>query len=332
MKDNRDEFEPIIATRPRREPVPEETQPLWRLALALGGALAVAVLLVAWWMGRSSSDGESTSAQTKSSPEAFPEVNVEQAPAPSANELEENADPAPATPPAQDLEANADLPSAAPPSAPLEEPAASAEQPVPPENIPEAVSNGADQSPSPPATVSLRLMSPDTQVQFELRGPLDSSPPVTSKAGDVVNLAPGTYRVVASGAQLETIEQEITLTGERPTEYTVELCAQPKRELGTLAGQVVEERACTSTLECESMFTVLSEHADQLVKDPAFRQQECAKWRPGAAPEGRWTVDTKCDGATLATTCRIEIAQGTCAVAEPRRSVRGGECPRAELR
>jgi hypothetical protein len=77
------------------------------------------------------------------------------------------------------------------------------------------------------------------------------------------------------------------------------------------------------------MFDVLSEDAEQRVKDLAFRKQQCAKWRPEAAPEGKWTLDTKCDGAT---TCRIEIAEGTCAVTEPRRTVRGGACPQAELR
>jgi hypothetical protein len=130
---------------------------------------------------------------------------------------------------------------------------------------------------------------------------------------------------------LETFEQEVTFDGERSLEYTVELCAERKHERENLAGQVVEERACASTAQCESMFMVLGESADQLVKDRAFRTQQCAKWRPEAAPDGRWTLDTKCDGATLATTCRIEIAEGACTFAEPRRSVRGGPCPRTEL-
>jgi hypothetical protein len=175
-------------------------------------------------------------------------------------------------------------------------------------------------------------MSPDTQVRIELRGPLDSSPPVTSKVGDVVTVAPGTYRVVASGTQLETFELEVRFDGERSVEYAIELCAERKHERESLAGQVVEERACASTAQCESMFTVLSEHAEQLVKDRAFRTQQCAKWRPKAAPYGKWTLDTECDGATLATTCRIEIAEGACTFAEPRRSVRGSACPRAALR
>jgi hypothetical protein len=79
------------------------------------------------------------------------------------------------------------------------------------------------------------------------------------------------------------------------------------------------------------MFTVLSEHAEQLVKDRAFRTQQCAKWRADAVPEGKWTLNTDCGGATLATTCRIEIAEGACTFAEPPRSVRGTACPRAEV-
>ena len=110
------------------------------------------------------------------------------------------------------------------------------------------------------------------------------------------------------------------LTG-LPAEYAVELCAQPTQELESLVGRVVEERACASADQCESMFNVLSEDAEERVKDPAFRRQQCAKWRAEALPDGRWTLDTKCDGATLATTCRIEIAQGACTVTGPRRSV-----------
>ena len=130
----------------------------------------------------------------------------------------------------------------------------------------------------------------------------------------------------------ETFEQEVTFDGERPLEYIVELCAEHKRERENLAGQVVEERACASTAQCESMFTVLGEHAERLVRDRAFRTQQCAKWRPNAAPDGRWTLNINCGGATLATTCRIEIAEGACTFAEPRRSVRGAACPRAELK
>jgi hypothetical protein len=278
--------------------------------------LAVAVLLAWWLMNRSSSDGASTTAQSeRSAPEIRPDIHVEQALAPPARDFETDADIAPA--PA--------LPAGA------AEPAAGAEQAETPENIPEVVPDNEVRAPVPSAPVSVRFMSPDTQVRVQLRRPLDSSPPLTSKAGDVVAVAPGIYRVVASGTQLETFEQEVTFDGERSLEYTVELCAERKHERENLAGQVVEERACASTAQCESMFMVLGESADQLVKDRAFRTQQCAKWRPEAAPDGRWTLDTKCDGATLATTCRIEIAEGACTFAEPRRSVRGGPCPRTEL-
>jgi len=327
MQGNRDEYEPIIATRPSRRPPREDAPPLWRLVLVLSGGLAVAVLLVLWLMGRSPDDGASTNVKTEGiageapteiRPEVLPEVRLGQPPVPPANSSEENADVAQAP---------------VPPASPAE-PAVSAEQAATPASIPAVVPDAAVPSPSssPPARVSVRLMSPDTQVRFELRGPLETSAPLTGQAGDVIALPPGTYRVVASGTQLETLEQEITLTGEGPAEYTVELCAQPKQELETLAGRIVEERACASTVECESMFAVLSEHADQLVKDPAFRKQQCAKWRPDAAPDRSWTLDTKCDGATLATTCRIEIAQGACTVTEPRRSVRGGACPQSDLK
>jgi hypothetical protein len=175
-------------------------------------------------------------------------------------------------------------------------------------------------------------MSPDTQVRIELRGRLDSSPPVTSKAGDVVAVAPGTYRVTASGPRLETFAMDITFDRERSQVFTVELCAERKQERENLAGRVVEEQSCARTAQCESMFNALSERADQLVKDRAFRAQQCAKWRPRAVPDGKWTLDTNCGGATLATTCRIEIAQGACTFLEPRRSARGTACPRVELK
>ena len=294
MHDNRDDHEPIIATRRSREPLREDKQPLWRLILALGGGLAVAVLIVWWLIGRLPGDGASTTALTESSaPEIRQEAHIEQAP----------------LPPARDSETNADIGQAATP-----------------ENVPEVAPDSVVQAPVPP--MSVRFMSPDAQVRIELHGPLDSSPPVTSKVGDVVTVAPGTYRVVASGTQLETFELEVQFDGERSLEYTIELCAKRKHERESLAGQVVEERACASTAQCESVFTVLSEHAEQLVKDRAFRTQQCAKWRPKAAPDGKWTLDTKCEGATLATTCSIEIAEGACTFVEPRRSLRGSACPR----
>lgn len=237
----------------------------------------------------------------------------------------------PVAPPARDAETGAEIPQAPAPPAPATESTADSEQAATPEKIPEVVPDDEAQAPVPPAPVSVRFVSPDAQVRIELHRPLDSSPVLTSKAGDVVAVPPGTYRVVASGTQLETFEQEVTFDGERPLEYTVELCAERKHERENLAGQVVEERACASTEECESMFMVLSEYADQLVKERAFRTQQCGKWRPNAAPEGSWTLNINCGGATLATTCRIEIAEGACTFAEPRRSVRGAACPRAEL-
>lgn len=321
MPDKRDDYEPIIATRPSRERLREEPQPLWRLVLALGGGLIVVVLLAWWLLGRLSNGGTANTAQTEvSAPEVTTEA-VEQAPAPLA----------------RDSEASTEQPAAQP--APVVQPTVSDPQPATPaESAPAAVPDAstADAAvpppPAPPATTSVRFMSPDSQVRFEVRGPTESSPALTSKVGDAIDLPLGTYRVVASGAQLETLERELVLSGGPPAEFTVELCAQSKQELESLAGQVIEERVCASTEQCESMFDVLSEDAEQRVKDLAFRKQQCAKWRPEAAPEGRWTLDTKCDGATTATTCRIEIAEGACAVTEPRRTVRGGACPQAELR
>lgn len=317
MHDNRNDYEPIIAARRSREPRREDKQPLWRLMLALGGGLTVAVLIAWWVMSRSSSDGVSTSAQSKgSASEIRPEEHIEQVPLPSARDSGTNAD----------IGQAPTLPARAP------EPGSGADQSATPENIPEVAPDSAVQAPVPPAPVSVRFKSPDTQVRIELHGPLDSSPPLMSKAGDAVAVAPGTYRVIAAGAQLETFELEVKFDGERPLEYTVELCAARKQERENLAGRVVEERTCATTAQCESTFTVMSEHADQLVKNRAFRVQQCAKWRPKAAPGGKWTLNTDCGGATLATTCRIEIAEGACTFIEPRRSVRGGACPRAELK
>jgi len=314
MHDNRDDHEPIIATRRSREPLREDKQPLWRLMLALGGGLAVAVLIAWWLVSRSSSDDASTTSRSES---PTPEIRAE---------------PAPTPPPARDSETNADIGQAPRLPERAAEAAAGTEQAATPANTPDVASDNVSQAPVPPAPVAVRFKSPDAQVRIELRGPLDSSPPLRAKAGDVVTIAPGTYRVIASGTQLETFELAVKFDGERPLEYTIELCAERKHERQNLAGKVVEERACATTAQCESMFTVLSEHADQLVKDRAFRAQHCAKWRTKAAPEGKWTLDTNCDGATLATTCRIEIAEGACTFVEPRRSVRGAACPRTELK
>jgi cytoskeletal protein RodZ len=345
MHDNRDDYEPIIADRRSRPPLREDAQPLWRLVLALAGGLVVVVLLAWWFMGRSS-DGTSTAEQSESSaPEIFPEDHVEQPPAPPARDVETSADVAPSpAPPARDPEPAASAEQTEPPAAAAEQttvpaegveqsepPAQGAEQPAVPQGASEVPENEV-QTPVPPAPVSVRIMSPDPQVRVELRGPLDSSTVLTSKAGEVIAVAPGTYRVVSSGTDLETFEQDVTFEGGSSIEYHVELCAEPKRERETLVGRVVEERACATTAQCESMFMVLSEHAEQLVNDRAFRTQQCAKWRADAAPEGKWTLNTDCGGATLATTCRIEIAQGACSLAGPRRSVRGSECPRGEFK
>ncbi|HVF17840.1 MAG TPA: hypothetical protein VNA21_13050 [Steroidobacteraceae bacterium] len=335
MHDNRDDYEPIIADRRSREPLHEDTQPLWRLVLALAGGLVVVILLAWWFIGRTPRDVATTSTPSEASaPEVLPEENVEQAPAPPARDPETDTKIAQApVPPARDAEPAASAEETATPLQGAEQaanPAESAEQTATPESVPEAGPDNAVQTPAAPAPISLRIMSPDAQVRVELRGPVDSSP-LTSKAGEVIDIGPGTYRVVASGTGLETLEQDVTFENGRSVEYTVELCAEPKRERETLTGQVVEERACATTAQCESMFMVLSEHAEQLVNDRAFRTQQCAKWRSNAAPEGKWTLNTDCGGATLATTCRIEIAEGACSLAGPRRSVRGTECPRTEL-
>ena len=346
MHNNRDDYEPIIADRRPRAPLREETQPLWRLVLALGAGLVVVILLAWWFMGRSS-DSTTTSAQSDSALESFPEERVEQAPAPPARdsaantgtpqstapsipESESNADIAPSpTPPVSDTGETTDVPSPALPTVEAN-PRVDTEQPTEPADRPEGATDESIQPPPTPSTMSVHFKSPDSQVRFELRGQGDA-PSVTSKAGDVIEVAPGTYRVTASGPGLETFEQDVTFDGGRPAEYSVELCAEPKQERESVAGQVVDERTCASTTECESMFMILSEYADQLVKDRAFRSQQCAKWRANASPDGRWTLNTDCGGATLATTCRIEITEGACTVTGPRRSARDTACPRGEL-
>jgi len=321
MPDQRDDYEPIIATRPRRSgPQREEAKPLWSLVLALGAALILAIAAGLWFMSRPSNESPAT-AQTESvTSETLPEIRVEQPMAPPARDAEPVAAEPAAQTPAQPAEA----------PEPMTEPVTEDAPAITPESAPQSEPDNAVQTPAEPP-LSVRFDSPDSQVQFELRGPLESSAPVTSKVGDVVSLLPGTYRVVASGPHLETFEQNVTFDGEQPADYSVELCAERKRERESLAGQVVEERACESTAQCESLFMVLSEQADRLVKDRSFRTQQCGQWRSGASPEGSWTLDIKCGGPTSASTCRIEISQGACEVAEPPRSVRGTACPRAEL-
>lgn len=348
MHDKRDDYEPIIATRRAPKPEREDTRPLWPSMLALGGGVVVVVLLAWWFMGRSSTDDESTAQSEVSAPETFPEIRVEDEPLPSARDPGPSTDAAKdSTPPAQDSGTASDVaqPPASPPAA--EEAAGAGQAAVPEsapavtpesapaatsESAPAAVPGNAAQVPVAPTSVEVRLVSPDAQVRFELRSQLDSNPSLTGKAGDVVNVTPGTYRVVASGAQLEPLEREVTFDAGGPQEYTVELCAQPKQERENLAGRVVEERACASAAQCESMFMVLGEEAEQLVKDRDFRTQQCAKWRANASPEGTWTLATECDGATAASTCRIQITAGACTFAEPARTVRGTACPQAELR
>ena len=306
--------------------------------LALGGGLAVVLLLAWWWMGRSSTDSTPTTVQSETLfPGVRPDIHVEQETLPPARDVETPADiaqppepPAPGDEPAVDAEPAATAEAATDPEPPATPESTPEVTPVP--EVPDtAAPVPVEPIPVPPKPVSVRFTSPDPQVQIELRGPLDSSPPLTTKAGDVIDVAPGTYRVVVSGDRLETFEQEVRFDGKRSLEYTVELCAVPKRERDNVAGLIVEQHACGSTEQCESLFAILSEHADELIKDGDFRRQQCAKWRDDATPEGRWTLDTQCGGATLATTCRIQIAEGVCTFAEPRRSVRGSACPRAEL-
>jgi hypothetical protein len=342
MHDNRDDYEPIIATRPSSKPEPEDAKPLWPLVLALGGGVAVALVLAWWFMSRSPGEGASATAQPESPAQEFgPEIQVEEPAAPPARDAEANtpaAQPSAPPAPAAEPQTSADQPATeqtTPDQPTTEQPAgdqAAAPQESAPESSPEVVPETSVPPPVAPADVPVHFVSPDAQVRFELRGAEDSSAALTSKAGELMNIAPGTYRVVASGTQLETFEQQVTFDGVSPVEYSVTLCAERKRERENLAGHVVEERACTSTEQCESMFLLLSEEADQLVKDRAFRTQQCTKWRANAAPEGKWTLDTKCDGASAASTCRIEIAEGACTFSEPARSVRGGECPKGELK
>ena len=329
MNSNRNDYEPIIAERRSRraEREEEEEQPLWRLMLLLAAGLVVAALVAWWWMNRSSSNTASAPAETAAPipAEEFPEERIEQTQLPSARDAQASAEVAPApVPPVPDS-----VPG--PEQASTPENSSEAQSAPEAENVSEGASEEAVQPPAPPAQVSVQFTSPDPQVRIELRGPDESSPPVVGKAGDVITVVPGTYRVITSGSQLESLQQDVTFDGDRPLEYTVELCAERAHERESLGGQVVEERECASTEQCESMFMVLSEEADQLVRDRAFRAQQCAKWRPNSTPEGRWTLDIKCGGATV-TSCRIEVGEGSCSLAEARRSERGTECPRAELR
>lgn len=331
MQNKRDDFEPIIATRPSRQPLREEPQPIWHIALALVGVVVLVVALAWWWMSRTPTEGVAANPESASTEIPATTEEVVQQVAPPAREAERReAEPAPAAPspilPQPTAEAE---PTSAQPAAETE---ATPTQPAVAESPPEAVANPELPAPATLDTVSVRFVSPDPQVQLELHRLLDTSPPLLVKAGDLVPLTPGPYRVIATGTQLDKFEQEVTFEGEAPVVYMVELCANREPERESIAGRVVEERACGSTPECESMFAILGEYADELVRDRQFRSQQCGKWRAEAVPEGSWTLNINCGGATLATTCRIEIAEGACTFAGPRRTARGTACPRAELK
>jgi hypothetical protein len=331
MQDKRDDYEPIIATRRSRQTVREEAQPIWQIALALLGVLVLVAILAWWWMSRTPTDGVSGNTESEGStaiPAATEEVVQQVAPPARDPEPREVAQP-PAVPAPSVSQPAAEA--GVSPAQPAAEAEVSPDQPAV-DSPPEAVANAELPVPATLDTVSVRFVSPDPQVQLELHRLLDTSPPLLVKAGDVVPLAPGPYRVIATGAQLDKFEQEVTFDGEAPAVYMVELCAKREPERESISGRVVEERACGSTPECESLFAVLGEYADELVRDREFRTQECGKWRDGAVPEGSWTLNINCGGATLATTCRIEIAEGACTFAGPRRTARGTACPRGELR
>jgi hypothetical protein len=330
MQDKRDDFEPIIATRPSRQPVRDEPQPIWHIALALVGVVVLVGALAWWWMSRTPVEGVGADPKAGSTEIPAATEEVVQQVAPPAR------DPEPPQQVAQPPEAPPSVSSPAAEAEPIPAQPTSETESSPPQpsvaDSPEAVGNNELPAPATLDTVSVRFVSPDPQVQLELHRLLDTSPPLRVKAGDVVPMAPGPYRVVATGAQLDKFEQEVTFDGEAPVVYMVELCAKREPERQSIAGRVVEERACGSTPECESLFAVLGEYADELVRDREFRSQQCAKWRAEAVPEGSWTLNINCGGASLATTCRIEIAEGACSFAGPRRTARGTACPRAELK
>src|SRR5690606_26447566 len=115
MHDPRDDYEPIIATRPSRVPPRQDTQPLWRVVLALPGGVAIVALLAWWWMSRSSTESDSTSAQSEgAAQEVLPETHIEQE----------------VVPPARDVEPSTDVPPEPASPVPVTEPDVDAEQPV----------------------------------------------------------------------------------------------------------------------------------------------------------------------------------------------------------
>ena len=323
MRDRHDDYEPIIAGRRSREPRREQGPPLWRTVLPVVAVFAVVILVAWWWTSRPPSDEGATNAQQEpAAPETFPETHVEQEVVPPARDpgapaepTQQQARPAPAPEPVVPAESEA---------APTPEATA--------QSAPEVVPESDAAPPAPPTSVAVRFTSPDSQVRFELRRAPDQAPFLTSKAGDTVEVPPGTYRVTASGSQLERFERDVTFEGDRTLEYAVELCAQRKYDRESLVGQLVEERKCSSAAECQTLFAILSEYADELVRQREFRMEQCVKRRAGATPDGQWTLNIECDGAMPETTCGIEIAEGECTHAQPPRSMRGGTCPRGEIK
>lgn len=331
MGDRHDDYEPIIAPRRSRQPRREEA-PLWRTILGVVAVFAV-VILLAWWWSHRPPDTERAVSPTPAGREALPETHVEQEIVPPAR------DPGA---PVETPERSAPQTVPEPENAASEPPAASdtvSESEDVPEVEPESVLGAAIESPSEsepvpqaPAHVSVRFTSPDSQVRFEIRRPEESAPFMTTTAGATLEIPPGRYRVTAAAPQLDRFEQDVTFGGAEPLEYVVELCTQPKYERGSLAGRLVESRECGSAAECETLFAILGEYADDLVRQRDFRAEQCAKWRAGSAPGGNWTLNIRCDGAMPATTCRVEIGEGECMYALPPRSARGAACPKAELR
>jgi hypothetical protein len=334
MQDKRDDYEPIIATRRFREPRRDEGTPLWQTVLAVVAAFAVVILLAWWWLSRTANEDAAANVAQQSAPaESFPESHVEQEIAPPARDpsapVEVPQQPAvPVTVPESESVPSIEAGSEEALTQETVEAPADADAPL---AEPEIATEIEPETPVTPASVAVRFSSPDPQVRIEVRNAPELPPVLTAKVGDTVELPPGKYRVAASGPQLEAFEQDVTFDG-AGFEYAIELCAQRKYDRGSLAGQLVEARECGSAAECETMFAILGEYADELVRQRDFRTEQCAKWRPGATPDGSWTLNVRCDGAMPSTTCRIEIAEGSCSHAQPPRTARGGACPRAVLK
>jgi hypothetical protein len=332
MPERQDDFEPIIAPRRSREPRREDdAPPLWRTALAVVAVFAAVTALAWWWMSRSSSDQAVSDEDSESVvAESFPETHVEQEVVPPARDVEKPAEiPQPqVTVPSSDVEV--------PPAQDVASDADTSREDTQDESVQETAPEPQIESePAPPVrsvNAFVRFTSPDSQARLELRRASDRMPFLTSAVGETIEVPPGTYRATVSGAGLERFEQEVTFETGQTVEYSVELCAQRQYDRVSLVGRVVEERKCSSTAECETLFAMLGETADDLVRLRDFRVEQCGKWRPGATPSGEWTLNIRCDGAVPETTCRIEIGEGDCMHAQPPRSSRGGACPRAVLK